>query len=84
MYGASNSWGCSLLQMSKLYILLAISYAFKWVEAITNPKNDSYTMVKYFKNDILTQFEAPRSMISDRGSHFCNKILEKLMERYGI
>ena len=29
-------------------------------------------------------FGAPRTIISDRGSHFANKVFEKLMNRYGI
>nr|GMD78716.1 Pro-Pol polyprotein [Ipomoea batatas] len=35
----------------------------------------------------LTPFEeeqAPRSFITDNGTHFCNKLLEKLLVKYGI
>ncbi|GKF10676.1 reverse transcriptase domain-containing protein, partial [Tanacetum coccineum] len=26
----------------------------------------------------------PKALISDRGTHFCNKIMEKMMKRYGV
>ncbi|GJU49192.1 reverse transcriptase domain-containing protein [Tanacetum coccineum] len=28
--------------------------------------------------------EMPKALISDRGTHFCNKIIEKTMKRYGV
>ena len=37
-----------------------------------------------YKKNILSIFGAPRTIISDEGSHFANKIFEKLMSRYGI
>ena len=32
----------------------------------------------------MSRFEAPITIISDGGSHFSNKVFEKLMRRYGI
>ena len=32
----------------------------------------------------MSRFGAPRTIISDGGSHFSNKVFEKLMSRYGI
>ena len=32
----------------------------------------------------MSRFGAPRTIISDGGSHFANKVFEKLMSRYGI
>ena len=36
-----------------------------------------------YKRNILSRFGAPRTIISDEGSHFANKSFEKLMRRYG-
>ena len=36
------------------------------------------------QRNILSRFGAPRTIISDEGSHFANKLFEKLMNRYGI
>ena len=38
-----------------LYILVAINYISKWVEAIETPKNDAKTVVKFLQKKILTQ-----------------------------
>ena len=67
-----------------IYILLAVDYVSKWVEATACPRNDSITVVESIQRNILSRFEAPRIIISDEGSHFANKVFAKLMSRYGI
>ena len=57
-----------------LYILVAVDYVSKWVEAIARPKNDVKTMVKFFQKNILTRFGAPRAIVSNEGIHFYNKV----------
>ena len=37
-----------------------------------------------FKKNILSRFGAPRTIISDEGSHFANKLFTKLLSRYGV
>ena len=67
-----------------MYILLAVDYVSKWVEATACPINDAITMVGYIQRNILSRFGAPRTIINDEGSHFKNKVFAKLMSRYGI
>ena len=67
-----------------MYILLAVDYVSKWVEAIACPINDSILVVGFIQRNILSRFGAPRTIISDEGSHFANKVFAKLMSRYGI
>ena len=67
-----------------LYILLAVDYVSQWVEAIACPINDASTMVGFIQRNILSIFGAPKTIISDKGSHFANKVFAKLMSRYGI
>ena len=67
-----------------LYILLAMDYVSKWVEAIACPINDASTVVEFIQRNILSRFRAPRTIISGEGSHFANKVFAKLMNRYGI
>ena len=62
-----------------MYIFLAVDYISKWVEATACPKNDVITMVGFIQRNILSIFRAPRTIISDEGSHFA-----KIMSRYGI
>ena len=54
------------------------------MEAIAFPINDVSIVVEFIKRNILSRFRAPRIIISDEGSHFANKVFEKLMSRYGI
>ena len=67
-----------------LYILLAVDYVSKWVEAIACPINDASTLVGFIQRNILSIFRAPGTIISDEGNHFANKIFAKLIGRYGI
>ena len=67
-----------------LYILLTVDYVSKWVETIACPRNDASIVVGFIQINILSKFGAPRTIISDEGSHFANKVFEKLMSRYRI
>ena len=67
-----------------LHILLAVDYVSKWVEATSCPRNVVITMVGFIQRNILSRFGAPRTIISDEGSHFANKVFAKLMSGYGI
>ena len=57
-------------------LLLAVDYVSKWVEAITSPRNDANTVVGFMQRNILSRFRAPRTIISDEGSHFENNCLQ--------
>ena len=67
-----------------MYILLAVDYVSKWVEEIAYPRHDAITMVGFIQRNIVSRFRAPRTIISDEGSHFANKFFAKLMSIYGI
>ncbi|GJX09224.1 reverse transcriptase domain-containing protein [Tanacetum coccineum] len=53
------------------YILVAVDYLSKWVEAKALPTNDARVVCKFLKT-LFSRFGAPRAIISDRGTHFCN------------
>ena len=67
-----------------LYILLVVDYVSKWVEVISCPRNDANTLVGFIQRNILSRFGAPRTIISEEGRHFANKVFAKLMSRYDI
>ncbi|KAL1194512.1 putative mitochondrial protein [Cardamine amara subsp. amara] len=66
------------------YILVAVDYVSKWVEAIASPTNDASVVLKLFKSIIFPRFGVPRVVISDGGSHFINRVFEKLLKKYGV
>ncbi|KAM1856959.1 hypothetical protein ACFX14_007127 [Malus domestica] len=73
------------------YILLAVDYVSKWVEAKATPTstkatstNDSRVVVDFIKAKIFSRFGMPRVFISDGGSHFCNRTIEALFKKYNV
>nr|GEW55813.1 reverse transcriptase domain-containing protein [Tanacetum cinerariifolium] len=65
------------------YILVAVDYLSKWVEAKTLPTNDARVVCKFLKS-LFARFGTPRAIISDRGTHFCNDQFAKVMRKYGV
>ncbi|GKE02791.1 reverse transcriptase domain-containing protein, partial [Tanacetum coccineum] len=65
------------------YILVAVDYLSKWVEAKVLPTNDARVVVKFLKS-LFARFGTPHAIISDRSTHFCNDQFAKVMLKYGV
>ena len=66
------------------YILVGVDYVSKWVEAIASPTNNAKVVTKFLRRNIFTHFGTTRTIISDGGSHFCNRQFESLLTKYGV
>ena len=66
------------------YILVAVDYVSKWVEAIASPTNDAKVVLKLFKTIVFRRFGVPKVVISDGGKHFINKVFENLLKKHGV
>ena len=66
------------------YILVAVDYVSKWVEAIASPINDACVVTKMFKTIIFPRFGVPRVVISDGGIHLINKVFQGLLKKKGV
>ncbi|GJV61261.1 reverse transcriptase domain-containing protein [Tanacetum coccineum] len=71
------------LSKGNKYILIAVDYLSKWVEAKALPTNDARVVVKFLKS-FFARFGTPRAIISDRGTHFCNDKFDKVMSKYRV
>ncbi|GJV53123.1 reverse transcriptase domain-containing protein [Tanacetum coccineum] len=83
-----NVWGIDFMgvfssSQGNKYILVAVDYFSKWVEEKALPTNDAQVVVKFLKS-LFARFRTPRAIISDRGTHFCNDQLAKVMLKYGV
>ena len=82
-------WGIDFIghfpsSFGNLYILLAVDYVSKWVEAIACPRNDASTIVNFMQKHIFSRFGTPRTVISDEGRNFANRLFAWLMSKYGV
>ena len=66
------------------YILVRVDYVSKWVEAIPCKTNDHRVVLKFLKENIFSRFGVPKAIISDGGTHFCNKSFETLLDKYEV
>ncbi|RVW20784.1 Gag-Pol polyprotein [Vitis vinifera] len=66
------------------YILVGVDYVSKWVETIPCKYNDHKVVLKFLKENIFSRFGVPKAIISDRGTHFCNRPFETLLAKYGV
>ncbi|GKC91076.1 reverse transcriptase domain-containing protein [Tanacetum coccineum] len=81
-------WGIDLMgpfpsSRNNKYILVAVDYISKWVEAEALPTNDTRVVVKFLRK-LFYRFGVPKALISDRGTHFCNSLLVKTLKKYGV
>nr|XP_009605495.1 uncharacterized protein LOC104100041 [Nicotiana tomentosiformis] len=72
------------LSRGNKYILLAVDYVSKWVEAIALPTNDAMVVVAFVKKNIFSRFGTPRALIGDEETYFYNRLLNNLLAKYGV
>ena len=75
--------GPFLMSFSYSYILVGVDYVSKWVEVISCKRND-HRLLKFLKENIFSRFGVPKAIISDEGTHFCNKSFEILLAKHRV
>ena len=66
------------------YILLAVDYMSKMVEVIPTITCDAKVVLCFIRSNIFSRFGTPRAVISDEGSHLCNKLFALLLAKYRV
>ena len=83
-HGASTSWDHSLLPSD-----MPTSW-WGWTTCPSGSKQlhvgaaDHKAVLKFLKENIFSRFGVLKAIISDGGSHFCNKPFENLLSKYGV
>ena len=83
-------WGIDIIRKISLkssngheFILVAIDYFTKWVEAASYAKLTSVRVVNFIRSYFICHFRVPHELILDRGVHFRVEI-ETLLQKYDI
>ncbi|GJW29228.1 reverse transcriptase domain-containing protein [Tanacetum coccineum] len=77
--------GVILSSREQIYTSSTHDFLSKGIEAKALPTNDESDVVfKFLKSTLLARFGAPRAIISDRGTHFCNDEFEKFKLKYRV
>ncbi len=66
------------------YIVVAIDYFTKYPEARALANANARNVANFLYEDIICRHGCPRKIISDRGTHFNNQVIENLLERFKI
>src|SRR5256885_1228649 len=68
----------------KKYIIVAMDYLTKWPEARAVTEATADATSKFLYKQIICQHGCPQIILSDRGIHFNNNMMKKLMEKFKI
>ncbi|XP_059623060.1 uncharacterized protein LOC132266224 [Cornus florida] len=66
------------------YILVAVDYVSKWVEAEATKTDDHKVVIHFIQSHIFSRFGTPQAIISDGGSHFRNRYLKSVLAKYSV
>jgi transposase InsO family protein len=72
-----NSEGCE-------YILVAVDYVSKWLEALPCRTANAMHSKMMFHEVIFPRYGVPRIVISDGGSHFIDRTFRKALSEVGV
>src|SRR6266498_36214 len=83
-------WGIDIVEpltetsQRNKYIVVAIDYFTKYPEARALANANAKNVANFLYEDIICRHGCSRRIISDRGTHFNNQIIERLLERFKI
>jgi hypothetical protein len=66
------------------YIIVAVYYFMKWVEAMPTFENTRMTTTLFMFNHIIARFGVPQAIITDHDSHFRKFMMFELTEKLGL
>ncbi|GKE45084.1 reverse transcriptase domain-containing protein [Tanacetum coccineum] len=83
MFGALISWGYSRLHEGTNIYSWRSTTCQNGLKRKRSPPTTPVVVCKFLKS-LFARFGAPRAIISDHGTHFCNDQFVKVMLKYGV
>jgi len=66
------------------YILVAIDYFTKWVEAASYKSITQAMVAQFLKQNIICYYSIPKELITNNGKNLNGKMIEKLCQQFKI
>ena len=66
------------------YIVVAIDYFTKWPEARAIKEATAKEVSTFIYEEIICRHGCPKKIITDRGTHFNNRMIEELMNKFKV
>jgi transposase InsO family protein len=66
------------------YIIVVVDYFTQWLEALPTFSNDGTITSLFMFNHIIARFNVPKTIVTNHGSHFHNKMMTELAARLGF
>ena len=67
-----------------MYIVVATEYLTKWPEARALQNAKASSVVSFFYEDVICRHGCPKEILTDRGTHFVNDMLNSLCDNFGV
>ncbi|PKI75982.1 hypothetical protein CRG98_003640 [Punica granatum] len=67
-----------------LFILVAIDYFTKWIEAITLASVTAKAVARFLKRDIIARYGVPTTFVTDNAKNLNNKLIHELCAQFRI
>ena len=71
-------------QRGKKYIVTAMDYLTKWPEARALTEATAEKVADFIYEQIICQHGCPQIILTDRGTHFNNNLVDRLLEKFQI
>ncbi|GAU39237.1 hypothetical protein TSUD_396840 [Trifolium subterraneum] len=65
------------------YLIVAVDYFTKWIEAEPLTKIGASHILRFFKRNVLARFGIPRVVVTDNGTQFTNKKFQEFLATIG-
>jgi hypothetical protein len=86
-----SMWGIDMIGMIEpkasnmhRFILVAIDYFTKWVEAASYANVTKQVVVRFIRNQLICRYGVPSRIITDNGTNLNNKMMKELCDDFKI